>query len=153
MSAIATPTRVRRIQPRRHLSLDLRELWAYHELLFFLVWRDVKVRYKQTALGAVWAILQPFVTMVVFTVLFNRALHVKSEYHIPYALFTFTALLPWSYFSSCLGASSTSIVGNQNLITKVFFPRLIIPLGAVVAPVIDFLLAFTVLVGMFVWYG
>jgi lipopolysaccharide transport system permease protein len=145
--------RVYRIQRTRGFHLKLAELWAYRELLFFLVWRDVKVRYKQTALGAIWAILQPLVTMVVFTVLFNKALHVKSEYHIPYALFTFTALLPWSYFSSCLGASSTSIVGNQNLITKVFFPRLIIPLAAVVAPVIDFLLAFTVLVGMFVWYG
>jgi lipopolysaccharide transport system permease protein len=111
------------------------------------------VKYKQTALGAAWAILVPFTQMVVFSLVFNRALHVKSEYHVPYPLFVFTAMLPWSYFTSCLSASSASIVGNQNLITKVFFPRLIIPLAAVVAPVIDFLLAFTVLVGMFLYYG
>jgi lipopolysaccharide transport system permease protein len=151
------PRRTVRIQrTRRRLPLtlsDLRELWAYHELLFFLVWRDVKVRYKQTALGAAWAILVPVTQMVLFTLVFNKALHVKPEYHVPYPLFVYTAMLPWTYFSSCLAASSMSIVGNQNLITKVFFPRLIVPLGAVVAPVIDFLLAFTVLIGMFVYYG
>jgi lipopolysaccharide transport system permease protein len=131
----------------------VRELWAYHELMFFLIWRDVKVKYKQTALGVAWAIIVPFSQMVVFTLLFNRGLHVKSEYHVPYPLFVFTAMLPWTYFTSCLSASSASIVGNQNLITKVFFPRLIIPLAAVVAPVIDFLLAFAVLVGLFFYYG
>jgi lipopolysaccharide transport system permease protein len=146
-----------RLQPaKRRVPLtgrDLRELWAYHELMFFLIWRDVKVKYKQTALGAAWAILVPFTQMVVFSLVFNRGLHVKSEYHVPYPLFIFTAMLPWTYFTSCLGASSTSIVGNQSLITKVFFPRLIIPLAAVVAPVLDFLLAFTVLIGMFLYYG
>ena len=149
--------RVTRVQgTRRRVPLtrnDLRELWAYHELLFFLVWRDVKVKYKQTLLGAAWAILVPFTTMVVFTLLFHRALHVDSEYHVPYPLFVFTAMLPWTYFAGCLTASSSSIVGNQNLITKVYFPRLLIPLAAVVAPIIDFLLAFAVLVGMFVYYG
>ena len=147
---------VRLQRTRRFLPLtmrDLRELWAYHELLFFLVWRDVKVKYKQTALGTAWAILVPFTQMVVFSLVFNRGLHVKSEYHVPYPLFIFTAMLPWTYFTSCLAASSTSIVGNQSLITKVFFPRLIIPLAAVVAPVLDFLLAFTVLVGLFLYYG
>jgi lipopolysaccharide transport system permease protein len=154
VSVVSTPVRVRRIQPsRRRVRLNLRELWAYRELLFFLIWRDVKVRYKQTALGAAWAILQPFVMMVVFTLLVNKALHGKSEYHVPYPLWLYTALLPWLYFASCLAQSSTSIVGNQNLITKVFFPRLIIPLGSVVAPVIDFLLAFSVLIGMFLYYG
>jgi lipopolysaccharide transport system permease protein len=154
VSAVSAPVRVRRIEPsRRRVRLNLRELWAYRELLFFLIWRDVKVRYKQTALGAAWAILQPFVMMVVFTLLVNKALHGKAEYHVPYPLWLYTALLPWLYFASCLAQSSTSIVGNQNLITKVFFPRLIIPLGSVVAPVIDFLLAFTVLIGMFVYYG
>src|SRR5437588_3115309 len=159
MTAIEAPAphrtiRIQRTGRRLPLTLhDLRELWAYHELMFFLVWRDVKVKYKQTALGAAWAILVPFSQMVVFTLLFNQALHVKSEYHVPYPLFVFTAMLPWTYFTSCLSASSASIVGNQNLITKVFFPRLIIPLAAVVAPVIDFLLAFTVLVGMFLYYG
>jgi len=151
------PQRTIRLQKtRRRLPLtlrDLRELWSYHELLFFLVWRDVKVRYKQTALGATWAILVPFTQMVLFTLVFNRALHVKGEYHVPYPLFVYTAMLPWTYFASCLAASSTSIVGNQNLITKVFFPRLIMPLAAVVAPIIDFLLAFTVLIGMFAYYG
>jgi lipopolysaccharide transport system permease protein len=154
MSTISASPRIRRIQPsRRRVRLDLRELWAYRELLFFLIWRDVKVKYKQTAFGAAWAILQPFVMMVVFTLLVNKALHVKAEYHVPYALWLYTALLPWLYFASCLSQGSTSIVGNQNLITKVFFPRLIMPLGSVVAPVIDFLFAFSVLIGMFLYYG
>lgn len=156
VEAPAPRSTIRLQRTRRRLPLtlqDLRELWAYHELMFFLIWRDVKVKYKQTALGAAWAILVPFTQMVVFTLLFNRGLHVKSEYHVPYPLFVFTAMLPWTYFTSCLSASSASIVGNQNLITKVFFPRLIIPLAAVVAPVIDFLLAFAVLVGMFLYYG
>lgn len=157
MSAVAAPKRTVRIQQsRRHLPLtlrDLRELWAYHELGFFLIWRDVKVKYKQTAFGATWAILVPFTQMVIFTLVFNKALHVKSEYHVPYPLFVYTAMLPWTYFASCLSASSTSIVGNQNLITKVYFPRLIIPLAAVAAPVIDFMLAFIVLIGMFLYYG
>ena len=157
MSAVAAPKRTVRIQQsRRRLPLtlrDLREMWAYHELGFFLIWRDVKVKYKQTAFGAAWAILVPFTQMVIFTLIFNRALHVKSEYHVPYPLFVYTAMLPWTYFASCLSASSTSIVGNQNLITKVYFPRLIIPLAAVAAPVIDFLLAFAVLIGMFLYYG
>jgi homopolymeric O-antigen transport system permease protein len=157
VSAVAAPKRTVRIQQsRRRLPLtlrDLREMWAYHELAFFLIWRDVKVKYKQTALGAAWAILVPFTQMVIFTLIFNKALHVKSEYHVPYPLFVYTAMLPWTYFASCLSASSTSIVGNQNLITKVYFPRLIIPLAAVAAPVIDFLLAFAVLIGMFLYYG
>src|SRR5205085_12168616 len=154
VSAVSAPLRVRRIQrSRRRVQLNLRELWAYRELLFFLIWRDVKVKYKQTALGAAWAIIVPFLTTIVLTLVFNRGLHLHSEYHVPYPLFLFTAMLPWTYFTACLSASSTSIVGNQNLITKVFFPRLIIPLGSVVAPVIDFLCAFTVLVGMFLWYG
>ena len=154
MSAVSAPLRVRRIQrSRRRVQLNLRELWAYRELLFFLIWRDVKVKYKQTALGAAWAIIVPFLTTIVLTLVFNRGLHLHSEYHVPYPLFLFTAMLPWTYFTACLSASSMSIVGNQNLITKVFFPRLIIPLGSVVAPVIDFLCAFTVLVGMFLWYG
>jgi lipopolysaccharide transport system permease protein len=157
VNAVAAPKRTVRIQQsRRRLPLtlrDLRELWAYHELGFFLVWRDVKVKYKQTAFGAAWAILVPFTQMVIFTLIFNKALHVKSEYHVPYPLFVYTAMLPWTYFASCLSASSTSIVGNQNLITKVYFPRLIIPLAAVAAPVIDFMLAFVVLIGMFAYYG
>jgi lipopolysaccharide transport system permease protein len=154
----AVPARrtVRLQRTRRRLPLtlrDLRELWAYRELIFFLVWRDVKVKYKQTALGAAWAMLVPFTQMVIFTLVFNRALHVKSEYHVPYPLFSYTALIPWTYFTACLSASSGSIVGNQNLITKVFFPRLVIPLAAVVAPIVDFLLAFVLLIAMFLYYG
>jgi lipopolysaccharide transport system permease protein len=154
---VGAADRIIRVAPsRRHLLLtvrDLQELWAYRELLSFLVWRDIKVRYKQTALGALWAILQPLIAMVVFTLLFHQALHVPSDNGVPYPLFSFTALLPWMYFASCLSQSSTSIVGNQGLITKVYFPRLLIPLASVVAPVIDFLLAFTVLIGMFFIYG
>ena len=154
---IGAPKRAIRIERTRRrwpLTLrDLRELAAYHELVFFLVWRDVKVKYKQTGLGVAWAIIVPFTQMVVFTLVFNRGLHVKSEYHVPYPLFVFTAMLPWTYFTSCLSQSSASIVSNQGLITKVFFPRLVIPLASVVAPILDFLLAFTVLIGMFLFYG
>jgi homopolymeric O-antigen transport system permease protein len=146
-----------RIQETKRRGLltgrDLGELWSYRELLFFMVWRDVKVKYKQTAIGASWAILVPLVQMFLFTIIFNKALHVKSEYHVPYPLFIYTALLPWTYFSSCLSMSSGSVVGNSNLITKVWFPRLLIPLGSVFAPLIDFVLAFTVLVTMFLYYG
>ena len=102
---VITPT-------RGWVALKLRDLWDYRDLLYFLIWRDVKVRYKQTALGALWALLQPFIAMVVFTVLFHRALHVKSEYHVPYPLFSYTALLPWLYFASCLSGSSMSIVAS-----------------------------------------
>jgi lipopolysaccharide transport system permease protein len=154
---VTLPRRRIRIQPtQRRLPLtgrDLAELWSYRELLFFLVWRDVKVKYKQTAIGATWAILVPLIQMFLFTIVFNKALHVKSEYHVPYPLFIYTALLPWTYFSGCLSSASTSIVGNTNLITKVWFPRLLIPLGSVFAPLIDFLLAFAVLVVMFFYYG
>jgi len=157
LDRIAAPKRTVRIeQSRRRLPLtvrDLRELAAYHELVFFLVWRDVKVKYKQTALGAAWAIFVPFTQMVIFTLVFNRGLHVKSEYHVPYPLFVYTAMLPWTYFTACLSASSASIVGNQGLITKVFFPRIVIPLASVVAPILDFALAFAVLIGMFLFYG
>jgi lipopolysaccharide transport system permease protein len=157
LERIPDAKRTVRLEPSRRrvpLSLsDLRELATYHELVFFLVWRDVKVKYKQTGLGVAWALLVPFTQMVVFTLVFNRGLHVKSEYHVPYPLFVYTAMLPWTYFTSCLSASSVSIVGNQGLITKVFFPRLVIPLASVVAPILDFVLAFSVLIGMFLFYG
>jgi lipopolysaccharide transport system permease protein len=150
----ASANRVYRLKPGRpSFAAELSEVWAYRELLFFLVLRDVKVRYKQTALGVLWAILQPVISMVIFTVIFHRFAGIPSEYHVPYPLFVFAGLLPWLYFSSCLTQSSTSIVGNASLVTKVFFPRLIIPLASVVAPLVDFLLASLVLTGMFVWYG
>jgi lipopolysaccharide transport system permease protein len=141
------------IRPSRHLfSLRLRELWEYRELLYFLVWRDVKVRYKQTVLGAAWAILQPFLTMVVFSIFFGRLAGIPSE-GIPYPIFAYTALLPWQLFAHALTESGNSLVANQQLITKVYFPRLVIPISAVLAGLVDFCIAFVVLLGMMVYYG
>ena len=140
------------IRPRGVFSIDPRELWAYRELVFFLVWRDIKVRYKQTVLGAGWAILQPVMTMVIFSVIFGSFAKIPSD-HLPYPLFAYAGLLPWTYFSTCLTSSSLSVVGNVNLITKVYFPRLLVPLETVMVPIIDFLLAFVVLIGLMAWYG
>ena len=132
--------------------LQLKRLWEYRELLFFLSWRDVKVRYKQTTLGILWAILQPLMTMVVFTILFGKLGQLPSD-GIRYALFTYTGLLPWQLFSSCLGASANSLVRDQQLITKVYFPRLVIPLSTVLVALLDFSISFAVLLGMMVYYG
>ena len=141
------------IRPARGwISLDLRELWQYRELLYFLVWRDVKVRYKQTVLGAAWAILQPIATMVVFTLFFGRLAGVPSD-GVPYPLFSLAALVPWTFFATGLVQSSNSLVGSQQLITKVYFPRLAIPIASVLAGVVDFALAFVVLLGVMVAYG
>src|SRR3984893_1279198 len=114
------------------IRLDLAELWEYRELLYFLVWRDIKVRYKQTALGATWAIIQPFMTMVVFSLFFGRLAKVPSD-GIPYPIFCYAALVPWTFFSSGLGQSANSLVGSANLIQKVYFPRLVIPLADVLS--------------------
>jgi lipopolysaccharide transport system permease protein len=122
-------------------------------LLLFLPWRDVTVRYKQTLLGASWAIIQPFTSMIIFSVIFGRLAGVPSEYGVPYPLFVYSGLLLWVYFSSCLAQSSLSVTGSSQLVTKVYFPRLIIPMASVVAPLIDFLVSFTILIGMFAWYG
>jgi lipopolysaccharide transport system permease protein len=140
------------IRPRGVFSIDLRELWAYRELLGLLVWRDVKVRYKQTFLGASWAILQPVTSMVIFSIIFGNFAKIPSD-GLPYPLFAFAGLLPWGYFSSCISSSSQSIVSNSSLVTKVYFPRLLVPLAAVVTPIVDFLLAFVVLIGLMIWYG
>ncbi len=145
--------RVIRIRPRSRFSFDLLDLWRYRELAYQLVWRDVKVRYKQTLLGASWAIVQPLATMIVFSVIFGHLAKIKPEYGVPYPLFVFVGLLPWTYFAACLTHSSVSVVANSSLVTKVFFPRLLIPLASVVVPLIDFLIAFFVLIGMFLWYG
>jgi len=134
------------------VPLGLRDLWEYHELLYFLVWRDVKVRYKQTLLGAAWAILQPTLTMVVFTFFFGHLAGISSD-GLPYPIFSYAALLPWTFFAQGLSQSSNSLVGSQNLITKVYFPRLIIPLATVMAGVVDFVLAFLVLLAMMAFYG
>jgi len=141
------------IRPSRGwVSLKLREVWEYRELLYFLGWRDIMVRYKQTVLGAAWAIIQPFLTMVVFSVFFGRLAKLPSE-GIPYPIFAYCALLPWHYFAEAINRSSNSLVGSANLITKVYFPRLVIPLSSVLSPVVDFVIAFVVLVGMMLYYG
>jgi lipopolysaccharide transport system permease protein len=127
-------------------------LWEYRELLYFLIWRDVKVRYKQTALGILWAVLQPFMTMVVFTIFFGKLGQFPSD-GVPYPIFAYTALLPWQLFAGSLTASGNSLVGNQHLITKVYFPRLIVPLSAVCVGLVDFSLSFVILLGMMAYYG
>lgn len=142
-----------RIQPSRGwVSLKLGELWQYRELLYFLVWRDIKVRYKQTVLGAAWAIIQPFFTMVVFSLFFGRLARVPSD-NIPYPIFSYAALVPWTFFANGLNQASTGMVTHANLITKVYFPRLAIPIARVLAGVVDFGLAFIVLLGMMLAYG
>lgn len=137
---------------RTWLPLDLGELWQYRELLYFLVWREVKVRYKQTALGIAWAVIQPFFTMVVFSVFFGRFGKMPSD-GLPYPIFAYCALLPWQLFAFALTESSNSVVANQRLITKVYFPRLIIPIAAIGVGLTDFAIALTLLAGMMVYYG
>jgi len=149
----AAPPPVTYIRPSvGWVSLNLRELWQYRELLYFMVWRDVKVRYKQTALGASWAIIQPFFTMVVFSLFFGRLAGIPSD-GVPYPIFSFAALVPWTFFANGLTQSGKSLVGDQNLIKKVYFPRLAIPIAAVLAGGVDFAIAFIVLVGMMLFYG
>ena len=133
------------------LTFELSDLWRYRELLFFLTWRDIKVRYKQTVLGAAWAVLQPLLTMVVFSIIFGLLANLPSD-GIPYPLFTFTALLPWQLFAFALTNSSNSLVGSQNLISKVYFPRLVIPIASVLPGLVDFVIAFVVLLGMMFYY-
>jgi lipopolysaccharide transport system permease protein len=141
------------IEPSRGwAALGLRDLWQYRELLFFLVWRDIKVRYKQTVLGIMWIVLQPLVSMVVFSFLFGNLLGVPSG-EVPYPIFAYSALLPWNYFASSLTRSSTSVVGSSHLITKVYFPRLVIPISGVLSGLVDFGVAFVVLIGLMVAYG
>lgn len=130
----------------------MRELWEYRELLYFLTWRDIKVRYKQTALGAAWAVIQPLFMMVVFSLFLGRLAGVPSD-GLPYPVFTFCGLLPWQLFAHALTASSVSLVGSQNLITKVYFPRLVVPTSAVLGGVVDFAIAFVILLGMLFFYG
>jgi len=134
------------------LGKQLRDLWAYRELLYFLAWRDFKVRYKQTALGAAWAVIQPFFTMVVFSIFFGYLGKIPSD-GIPYPVFAYSALLPWSLFAHALNESSNSLVNNQSLITKVYFPRLIIPIAPLFVGLVDFGIAFVVLLGLMLFYG
>jgi lipopolysaccharide transport system permease protein len=149
----AFPVSTVRIQPSSGwVSLRLKELWEYRELLYFLTWRNVKVRYKQTLLGAAWAIIQPFFTMVVFSIFFGRLAGISSD-GIPYPIFSYAAMVPWSFFAYGLTQASNSLVGGSQLITKVYFPRLAMPISTVLSGVVDFCLAFIVLLGMMIYYG
>jgi len=140
------------IKPSRGWVLpQIRDIWAYRELLYFLVWRDLKVRYKQTVLGFLWTIIQPFFLMVIFSIFFGRLAKIPSE-GIPYPIFAYAGLLPWTYFAKSLNACNESLVGNSHLITKVYFPRLIIPLSSVLSGLVDFSIAFTILLAMMFYY-
>ena len=129
----------------------IREFWNYRELFYFFIWRDIKIRYKQTILGAMWAVIQPFFTMVVFTIFFGNFAKVPSE-GVPYPVFSYSALVPWTYFSGAMALSANSLVGNSNLLTKVYFPRFAIPASAVFSGILDFLIASTILFGIMVYY-
>jgi lipopolysaccharide transport system permease protein len=139
------------IEKSRQL-INLSELWEYRELLYFLIWRDVKVRYKQTFIGAAWAVIQPLTTMIVFTVIFGKFASMPSD-GLPYPLFSYAALLPWNYFARSFGSSINSVVDNSHLITKVYFPRLLLPISATLSGIIDFGVSFVFLIGMMMWYG
>jgi lipopolysaccharide transport system permease protein len=142
-----------RIEPSRGwVSLGLKELWAYRELLYFLVWRDIKVRYKQTVMGVAWAIIQPLFTMVIFSLFFGRLAQVPSD-GIPYPIFSFAALVPWTFFANAITQASNSLVNNTNMLKKIYFPRLTMPLSAALASMVDFILAFLVLLIMMTFYG
>ena len=136
---------------RGWVVLDLAEILRYRDLIYFLVWRDIKVRYKQTVLGVAWAVIQPFMTMVVFSIIFGHWVKMPSEGY-PYPLFVYSALLPWTFFANAITTSGGSVVGSSNLITKVYFPRLIIPMASIGAGIVDFLISFAVMLGMMVYY-
>ena len=151
ISEFRPPTVV--IQAQRGVGhLDVAALWEYRELLYFFVWRDLKVRYKQTLIGASWAIFQPAVTMVIFTIIFGNLAKIPSD-GLPYPVFAYTALVPWMYFSQALTRTSVCLVSDAHLITKVYFPRLIIPLAALMTPAVDFLFSFLLLLGLVAWFG
>jgi lipopolysaccharide transport system permease protein len=142
----------RRLQPSQGWNgRTLLNIWAYRELLYFFIWRDIKVRYRQTLLGAGWAIIQPLMTMVVFSIFFGHLARVPSD-GLPYPVFSLMALVPWTYFAAALAGCSTSLSGYQHIISKVYFPRLIIPIGAVIAPLVDFAISFVILIGFMLWY-
>src|SRR3989344_5907697 len=141
------------IKPQKPLSWeDAREIWRYRELLYFFTWRDLKVRYKQTAIGVLWAIFQPFMTMVVFSIFFGKLAGIPSD-GVPYPIFVYTGLLFWQFFSDALSETSNSLVANKSIITKVYFPRLILPISSVITKFIDFLIASSILVLMMFYYG
>lgn len=139
------------IKPQKGLSLNFKELWQYRELFYFFTWRDIKVKYKQTALGFVWAILQPFLMMLIFTVFFNQMLDVSSD-NVPYPVFTYSGLMLWTVFSSGVSNSGNSMVTNAHIIKKIYFPRLIIPMSSILVAVFDYLMAFLVFIGLLIYY-
>jgi lipopolysaccharide transport system permease protein len=140
------------IKPSTGLAaLNLRDLWNYRELVFFMIWRDIKVRYKQTMLGATWAIIQPLMTMIVFNFLFGKVAKVPTD-GIPYPIFSYTALLPWGLFTTALNQASRSLTSNHNMITKIYFPRLVLPVASVLAGLVDFAIAFVILIGLMIYY-
>jgi lipopolysaccharide transport system permease protein len=140
------------IKPSTGLTaLNLRDLWTYRELIFFMIWRDIKVRYKQTLLGAAWAIIQPLMTMIIFNFLFNNVAKVPTD-GIPYPIFSYTALLPWGLFTTALNQASRSLTSNHNMITKIYFPRLVLPVASVLAGLVDFAIAFVILIGLMFYY-
>jgi lipopolysaccharide transport system permease protein len=140
------------IEPGRAERHYWRDLWQYRELFQVLAWRDISVRYKQTVIGAAWALIRPFLTMVVFTVIFGKLAMLPSEGTAPYALMVFAGMLPWSFFATALADASNSVIGNANLISKVYFPRLIVPIAAVMVAFVDFLISFAILGGLMMWY-
>src|SRR5437867_9328611 len=141
------------IEPGRTEKNYWRDLWRYRELFYFLAWRDILVRYKQTVIGIAWAVIRPFLTMVVFTIVFSRIARLPAPGAVPYALLVMAAMLPWQFFSTALSESSNSLIGNANLISKVYFPRLVVPAGAVITSFVDFLITFVLMVLMMLWYG
>jgi lipopolysaccharide transport system permease protein len=152
-SGAVADAQVLKITPSRGWQhIDLKRLWQYRELLYFLSWRDVKIRYKQTLLGMAWAVIQPFMTMVVFSVFFGKLAKMPSD-GVPYPMFAYVALVPWTYFANALSQSSNSLVQNGNLIKKVYFPRLIMPISGVLSGIVDFGFAFVVLLAMMAFYG
>ena len=148
----AAPPLLRIAPPRGWLELNLREIWEYRELLYFFVWRDLKIRYKQTAIGAAWAVLQPFLTMIVFSLFFGALARIPSH-GLPYPIFYFSALLPWMYFAGALQNATNTVVEQQRVITKVYFPRLVLPLAAVLSGLVDLAIGFVVFLGMMLYYG
>lgn len=151
-TALAKPPVLRITPPGRWWAIPFGELWDYRELLYFFVWRDIKVRYKQTVIGAAWAILQPFLTMLVFILFFGKLAHIPSE-GLPYAVFYYSALLPWMYFAASLQNATNTIVENQRVITKVYFPRLALPLSSVLSGLVDFGVSFLMFILMMIYYG
>src|SRR5437763_3488363 len=141
------------IAPGRQERNYWRDLWRYRELFYVLAWRDLAVRYKQTVIGVAWAVIRPFLTMVVFTIVFGRIANLPSDGSAPYPLMVFAGMLPWTFFATGISDASNSLIGNANLISKVYFPRLIVPTAAVVVAFVDFTISFVLLAGIMVWYG